>query len=300
MIGTSSGASQASSYSSQTVSSLPVYAHCDSLFRSLPVQQHNDPSTVTTGDFFATFPTNTLQDASPNPSSVSRFANKRLLVVNPFQQLMAIMEYQPNPSGMSSVTPSSWMLPTQRQPLQNYHARHHQQDPQHPNPKHGQNFLIEGALQEGTYSLPSDVSAITVDESLGLPDFVSVRSASSTTTTSCSEKQQIYCLPKATKIEGTTGEPSSSSKKVKAQLQPSRRPTKKYRARRTRTPDPNLPVPSMSTYNFFYRWERQRILQNVDNTNLPDYTNWDAAFQHGVLEEYWAWAKHRTVKRKVS
>jgi len=71
--------------------------------------------------------------------------------------------------------------------------------------------------------------------------------------------------------------------------------------KKTRVPqddDPNLPSGKpLSTYNFFFRWERVRILEDVDNREGPRYWLWDEDFQRKVLEQHWA--REQTEKRKV-
>jgi len=60
---------------------------------------------------------------------------------------------------------------------------------------------------------------------------------------------------------------------------------------------PSVPIKPLSTYNFFFRWERKRILQNVHDTEGPQYLDWDEDFQRQVVEAHWA--EDHTTKRKV-
>jgi len=100
------------------------------------------------------------------------------------------------------------------------------------------------------------------------------------------------------KISAASAEMDYSKPTASIKNTPTAEPKKKNPRKRTDNYDPTLPVPPLSTYNFFFRWERKRILEDVNNVDPPRYWEWNAGFQRNLLEQHWT--QHRTVKRKVS
>ena len=64
------------------------------------------------------------------------------------------------------------------------------------------------------------------------------------------------------------------------------------------TPPAEAPLRALSAYNFYFRYQRERILNGDDlnNENEDSDTHWNKEHQEALLKEHWG--RDRTVKRR--